>query len=104
MRGKPALARGTSARRADGERARKAGSGADRGAGGERRRAGLRGMLSAAAFGSAPERLYIFLHALQYTTSLGVFKTEIPEWAGEGREWNVLLEDVLYLSIILVAF
>jgi len=28
-----------------------------------------------------PEKLYIFLHALQYTTSLGTFKTEMPEWS-----------------------
>jgi hypothetical protein len=34
-----------------------------------------------------PERLYIFLHALRYTTSLGVFETEMPEWAAEGWEW-----------------
>ncbi|EED82536.1 predicted protein, partial [Postia placenta Mad-698-R] len=31
-----------------------------------------------------PERLYIFLHALRYTTSLGSFETGIPEWAAEG--------------------
>ncbi|EED82877.1 predicted protein, partial [Postia placenta Mad-698-R] len=31
-----------------------------------------------------PERLYIFLHALRYTTSLGSFETEIPEWAAKG--------------------
>jgi len=31
-----------------------------------------------------PERLYIFLHALRYTTSLGSFETEMPEWAAEG--------------------
>jgi len=31
-----------------------------------------------------PERLYIFLHALRYTTSLGVFETDMPEWAAEG--------------------
>jgi len=36
----------------------------------------------------APERLYIFLHALRYTTSLGVFETDIPEWAAEGWEWE----------------
>jgi tRNA pseudouridine32 synthase len=36
-----------------------------------------------------PERLYIFLHALRYTTtSLGVFETEMPEWAAEGWEWE----------------
>jgi tRNA pseudouridine synthase 9 len=35
-----------------------------------------------------PERLYIFLHALRYTTSLGVFETEMPAWAAEGWEWE----------------
>jgi len=35
-----------------------------------------------------PERLYIFLHALRYTTSLGVFETDLPEWAAEGWEWE----------------
>ncbi|KAH9923007.1 pseudouridine synthase [Amylocystis lapponica] len=35
-----------------------------------------------------PERLYIFLHALQYTTSLGCFATEMPEWAAEGWVWE----------------
>jgi hypothetical protein len=35
-----------------------------------------------------PEKLYIFLHALRYTTSLGVFETEMPEWAAEGWEWE----------------
>lgn len=35
-----------------------------------------------------PEKLYIFLHALRYTTSLGVFKTDMPEWAAEGWEWE----------------
>ncbi|KAH9174430.1 hypothetical protein EDB89DRAFT_1952966 [Lactarius sanguifluus] len=35
-----------------------------------------------------PERLYIFLHALRYTTSLGVFETEMPEWATKGRQWE----------------
>ncbi|KAG6898002.1 hypothetical protein C0992_007491 [Termitomyces sp. T32_za158] len=35
-----------------------------------------------------PERLYIFLHAKQYTTSLGSFKTEMPEWAAEGWNWD----------------
>ncbi|KZT06240.1 pseudouridine synthase [Laetiporus sulphureus 93-53] len=34
-----------------------------------------------------PERLYIFLHALRYTTSLGTFETEMPEWASEGFTW-----------------
>lgn len=35
-----------------------------------------------------PERLYIFLHALRYTTSLGSFETEMPEWAVEGWIWD----------------
>lgn len=35
-----------------------------------------------------PEKLYIFLHALKYTTSLGSFETEMPEWAKEGFEWD----------------
>lgn len=35
-----------------------------------------------------PEKLYIFLHALKYTISLGSFSTEMPEWAAEGWEWN----------------
>ncbi|ETW74643.1 hypothetical protein HETIRDRAFT_56935 [Heterobasidion irregulare TC 32-1] len=35
-----------------------------------------------------PERLYIFLHALRYTTSLGTFETGMPEWAAEGWEWD----------------
>ena len=35
-----------------------------------------------------PENLYIFLHALKYTTSLGEFKTEMPEWAAKGWEWD----------------
>ncbi|OCH94146.1 pseudouridine synthase [Obba rivulosa] len=35
-----------------------------------------------------PERLYIFLHALRYTTSLGCFETEMPEWAAEGWTWE----------------
>jgi len=35
-----------------------------------------------------PEKLYIFLHALRYTTSLGVYETEMPEWAVEGWEWD----------------
>lgn len=35
-----------------------------------------------------PERLYIFLHALRYTTSVGCFETEMPEWAAEGWEWD----------------
>ena len=36
-----------------------------------------------------PEKLYIFLHALRYTTSLGSFETEMPDWAAEGWSWNV---------------
>lgn len=35
-----------------------------------------------------PERLYIFLHALKYTTSLGSFETEMPDWAAEGWTWD----------------
>ncbi|TFK50721.1 pseudouridine synthase [Heliocybe sulcata] len=35
-----------------------------------------------------PEKLYIFLHALRYTTSLGVYETEMPEWAAVGWEWD----------------
>ncbi|KAG5644501.1 hypothetical protein DXG03_008243 [Asterophora parasitica] len=35
-----------------------------------------------------PERLYIFLHALRYTISLGSFETEMPEWATEGWTWD----------------
>ncbi|KAH9042921.1 pseudouridine synthase [Lactarius deliciosus] len=36
----------------------------------------------------SPERLYIFLYALRYTTGLGVFETEMPEWAANGWEWE----------------
>jgi tRNA pseudouridine synthase 9 len=35
-----------------------------------------------------PEKLYIFLHALKYTTSLGALSTEMPEWAAEGWVWD----------------
>ncbi|KAG6829820.1 hypothetical protein H0H92_003363 [Tricholoma furcatifolium] len=35
-----------------------------------------------------PERLYIFLHAKKYTTSLGSFETEMPEWTAEGWTWD----------------
>ncbi|KAI0767185.1 pseudouridine synthase [Fomes fomentarius] len=35
-----------------------------------------------------PESLYIFLHALKYTTSLGTFETQMPAWAAEGWEWE----------------
>ena len=35
-----------------------------------------------------PETLYIFLHARRYTTSLGSFETEMPEWAAEDWEWE----------------
>jgi tRNA pseudouridine synthase 9 len=35
-----------------------------------------------------PERLYIFLHALRYTTSLGSFETEMPDWAADGWTWD----------------
>ena len=34
-----------------------------------------------------PEKLYIFLHALRYTTSFGSFKTTMPEWAERGWLW-----------------
>ncbi|KAJ3711599.1 pseudouridine synthase [Lentinula raphanica] len=35
-----------------------------------------------------PEKLYIFLHALRYTTSLGTFETEMPAWSAEGYSWD----------------
>ena len=35
-----------------------------------------------------PESLYIFLHAVRYTTSLGTFEAGMPEWAAEGWEWD----------------
>jgi tRNA pseudouridine synthase 9 len=35
-----------------------------------------------------PEKLYIFLHALRYTTSLGEFSTDMPEWSEEGWTSN----------------
>lgn len=35
-----------------------------------------------------PEKLYMFLHALKYTTSLGAFETDLPEWAAEGFQWD----------------
>ncbi|KIY51459.1 pseudouridine synthase [Fistulina hepatica ATCC 64428] len=35
-----------------------------------------------------PEQLYIFLHALRYSTSLGVFETEMPEWAAQDFTWD----------------
>ncbi|TFK25702.1 tRNA-pseudouridine synthase [Coprinopsis marcescibilis] len=35
-----------------------------------------------------PEKLYIFLHARKYTTSLGSFETGMPEWAAEGWTWD----------------
>jgi hypothetical protein len=35
-----------------------------------------------------PEQLYIFLHALLYTTSLGTFEMELPDWAEEGWSWD----------------
>lgn len=34
------------------------------------------------------EKLYIFLHALRYTTSLGCFETDMPVWAAKGWEWD----------------
>jgi len=36
-----------------------------------------------------PEKLYIFLHAIRYTTSLGSFETEMPEWAAKDFQWEV---------------
>lgn len=35
-----------------------------------------------------PEKLYIFLHALRYTTSLGSFETGMPEWAKPDFLWD----------------
>ncbi|KAJ8594230.1 pseudouridine synthase [Rhizopogon salebrosus TDB-379] len=35
-----------------------------------------------------PEKLYIFLHALRYTTSLGCFEADMPGWAAEGWKWD----------------
>ncbi|CAE6510551.1 unnamed protein product [Rhizoctonia solani] len=35
-----------------------------------------------------PESLYIFLHALRYTTSQWSFETEMPFWAHEGWVWS----------------
>ncbi|KAJ7033435.1 pseudouridine synthase [Mycena alexandri] len=35
-----------------------------------------------------PEKLYIFLHALRYKTSLGEFETPMPEWAQEEWDWD----------------
>ena len=35
-----------------------------------------------------PEKLYIYLHALRYTTSLGCFETDMPVWAQKGWEWD----------------
>ena len=35
-----------------------------------------------------PEKLYIFLHALRYTTSLGCFETEMPAWAAKEWKWD----------------
>src|SRR5262245_21161971 len=35
-----------------------------------------------------PGDLSIFLHALRYTTSLGSFETEMPEWTKEGCVWD----------------
>ncbi|THU85728.1 hypothetical protein K435DRAFT_924735, partial [Dendrothele bispora CBS 962.96] len=34
------------------------------------------------------EQLYIFLHALRYTTSLGCFGMEMPQWRVEGWTWD----------------
>ncbi|KAL0955681.1 hypothetical protein HGRIS_001905 [Hohenbuehelia grisea] len=35
-----------------------------------------------------PEKLYIFLHALRYTTSLGSFETDFPEWTAPDFTWD----------------
>lgn len=35
-----------------------------------------------------PNRLYIFLHALRYTTSIGSFETKMPVWADERWTWE----------------
>ena len=35
-----------------------------------------------------PEKLYIFLHAIRYTTSLGSFETEMPDWAAPDFDWE----------------
>ena len=35
-----------------------------------------------------PEKLYIFLHAFRYTTSLGSFESDEPEWAAKGWMWD----------------
>lgn len=35
-----------------------------------------------------PEKLYIFLHALKYTTTLGCFETAMPPWADERWTWD----------------
>ncbi|KDQ11979.1 hypothetical protein BOTBODRAFT_113538 [Botryobasidium botryosum FD-172 SS1] len=40
-----------------------------------------------------PEKLYIFLHALRYTTLEWSFETEMPFWAKEGWVWNRETED-----------
>jgi tRNA pseudouridine synthase 9 len=37
----------------------------------------------------APEQLYIFLHALRYTTALGTFATDLPAWAAPDYTWTV---------------
>jgi tRNA pseudouridine synthase 9 len=37
----------------------------------------------------APEQLYIFLHALRYTTALGTFATDLPAWAAPDYKWTV---------------
>jgi tRNA pseudouridine32 synthase len=35
-----------------------------------------------------PEKLYIFLHALRYTLSLGTFTAEMPDWTREDFVWD----------------
>lgn len=39
------------------------------------------------------DKLYIFLHALRYTTPWGAFETEMPEWAEPGWTWQESKED-----------
>ncbi|KAH9956413.1 hypothetical protein BC827DRAFT_1139501, partial [Russula dissimulans] len=41
------------------------------------------------------EKLYIFLHAIWYPTSLGMFEIDMPEWVAEGRNGSVFLDDVV---------
>ena len=45
-------------------------------------------LFSAASGCAAAWRFYIFLHALRYSTSLGVLEIEMTEWAAEGWKWQ----------------